>query len=313
MSNLHIVGHVSAVGLLMLIGVPTNLAVIWIHTRKNSRLSQNKFPLILAIIDLLALLLALPLFPFSSRANLPDLQIGNNAPTYLQEYLAVWQMNNYLSTLLLASIDKLYAVSWPFKYKLKRKLFVKCSVICAFVVNPAWVAVIVSSSVVAEKLYFTIRDCYTVGFGLIFIITTGIYSMIIYKIIQNDRRLNQVGPMNITRKDSQRSVTSQMSLTTGQNTNRHHMVAVTQLVFVLLVYAVSFLSLALTMHDKLPTNIFTYPYYINHTCNFFIYLAVNKEFRKEAKLLVRKILRRETHDETKTSPTGTDLQAIEKY
>ena len=46
---------------LLLIGVPSNVAVIWIHTRSNSRVAKNKFPLIFAAIDLIALLVSLPL------------------------------------------------------------------------------------------------------------------------------------------------------------------------------------------------------------------------------------------------------------
>ena len=56
-----LVDIVSSVSL-MLVGIPTNLAVIWIYTRKNSRLSQNKFPVVFAIIDLVALICCLPVF-----------------------------------------------------------------------------------------------------------------------------------------------------------------------------------------------------------------------------------------------------------
>ena len=55
------VWHFVAMTALLLIGVPSNGAVIWIHTRKNSRVAKNKFPLIFAVIDLIALLVTLPL------------------------------------------------------------------------------------------------------------------------------------------------------------------------------------------------------------------------------------------------------------
>ena len=64
------------------------------------------------------------------------------------------------------------------------------------------------------------------------------------------------------------------------------MVAVTQFILITVIYVISFIPLVLEINNNLPWKILFYFYYINHVSNFFIYLAVNKEFRKEAQNLV---------------------------
>ena len=66
-------------------------------------------------------------------------------------------------------------------------------------------------------------------------------------------------------------------------TNRRHMVAVTQFILITVVYVISFLPVTLSVNDFAAKDSIIYLYYINHLSNFFIYLAVNKEFRGEAK------------------------------
>ena len=67
------------------------------------------------------------------------------------------------------------------------------------------------------------------------------------------------------------------------------MVAVTQFILIATVYVISFIPLLLKVNNNLPWDIVLYIYYINHVSNFFIYLAVNKEFRRETKRLVNVI------------------------
>ena len=59
------------------------------------------------------------------------------------------------------------------------------------------------------------------------------------------------------------------------------MVAVTQFILITVVYVIAFLSLNLHRHKIIPVRFIFLIYYINHLSNFFIYLAVNKEFRAE--------------------------------
>ena len=58
----------------------------------------------------------------------------------------------------------------------------------------------------------------------------------------------------------------------------------------MLVYVVSFLPPFLIANGVSVWTI--YLLYINHVANFFIYLAVNKEFRNEAKVMINVILKK---------------------
>ena len=73
-------------------------------------------------------------------------------------------------------------------------------------------------------------------------------------------------------------------------TNKRHMVAVKQLILIMLVYVSSFLPLFLILNVPGTSFWIMYLVYINHVANFFIYLAVNKEFRKESKKMINVIL-----------------------
>ena len=66
-------------------------------------------------------------------------------------------------------------------------------------------------------------------------------------------------------------------------TNKRHVVAVKQLILVMLVYICSFVPLLLAVNVSWTSFWIVYLFFINHVANFFIYLAVNKEFRKETK------------------------------
>ena len=103
----------------MLIGIPTNLAVIWIYTRKNSRLSQNKFPVVFVIVDLVALTYPLPVqqFLFLWRKDADSQGFSGNILVLdiLYEFCFGWQITSYLTTLFMASVDKIFAVTFPFK------------------------------------------------------------------------------------------------------------------------------------------------------------------------------------------------------
>ena len=64
------------------------------------------------------------------------------------------------------------------------------------------------------------------------------------------------------------------------------MVAMTQFILITVVYVIVFASLALESNKIVDGRYIHMVYYTNHLSNFFIYLAVNKEFRNEAKKLV---------------------------
>ena len=121
-------------GVVLLLGVFVNTLIIWIYSRKNSRLNksgQREFPLVFAAIDLIALTVCLPLqtlfmlkiFKESSHAAL----------AFIFNLFFLFIMNGYLLALITATVDKFYAVYHPFSYRLMHKKIVKTSAIFAFV------------------------------------------------------------------------------------------------------------------------------------------------------------------------------------
>ena len=67
------------------------------------------------------------------------------------------------------------------------------------------------------------------------------------------------------------------------------MLAVAQFILIAIVYVISFIPPMLVLNDVVQNELMMYFYFINHVSNFFIYMAVNKEFRKEFKNLVNVI------------------------
>ena len=68
------------------------------------------------------------------------------------------------------------------------------------------------------------------------------------------------------------------------------MVAVKQLILIMLVYVISFFPLLLAVNVPSISFWIVYLMYINNVANFFIYLAVNKEFRTETKNMINVLL-----------------------
>ena len=64
------------------------------------------------------------------------------------------------------------------------------------------------------------------------------------------------------------------------------MVAVKQLILIMLVYFTSFVPPLLIFNVPGTSVWISYLFYINNVANFFVYLAVNKEFRKKTKMTV---------------------------
>ena len=74
-------------------------------------------------------------------------------------------------------------------------------------------------------------------------------------------------------------------------TNKRHIAAVKQLFLILLVYVASFVPTLLAVNVPRISFWIVYLMYINNVANFFIYLAVNKDFRNETKIMINVILK----------------------
>ena len=181
-----------AVAALLLIGVPSNTSVIWIHTRKNSRVAKNKFPLIFAVIDLIAILVSLPLHASQSNDFTLDMTC---VACEIQNGVATLVVNGYLSTLLMATIDKFVAVIYPFKYASSHKRFVNVALIFAFGVNFLSTAAVKVESFTGNRAFTWTAIAYNIVFGLMFLAVVGLFVAIVVKLILNERKMRQVGPV----------------------------------------------------------------------------------------------------------------------
>ena len=182
--------HALAVTTLLLIGVPSNSAIIWIHTRKNSRVARNKFPLIFAGLDLCAILTALPLHPFF----LMKMGFHSTLESIISKLFNVcflFAMNGYLMTLLMATIDKFYAVRFPHKYGLKRAKFLKIATALSTVISATIAVTLVLSASRTTISY--LRQVYSIVFILTFVTTIILYIVIIASLIKSGRKLRTVG------------------------------------------------------------------------------------------------------------------------
>ena len=89
------------------------------------------------------------------------------------------------------------------------------------------------------------------------------------------------------------AVSSQkMTAAKAAQTQRRHLIVVKQLVLIMMFYVIAFASIVPVSNGTGVTAWITYIYYVNHVVNFFIYLAVNKEFRNEAKNMINVIAKK---------------------
>ena len=176
-------GHAVAVSVLMLIGVPVNAAIIWIHTRSTSHLTHNKFPIIFATIDVVVLT-SLPIAPIAGRGAELSSPV-TVALSYFYDVLFGWMVHAYCSTLLLASVDKLYAVTYPFAYRRKHDVIVRIAITWVTVIDVS-LSVIASSPLVNDVMPAVVYF-YTVYFLLTFLATILLYVVIVVRITQSER------------------------------------------------------------------------------------------------------------------------------
>ena len=75
-------------------------------------------------------------------------------------------------------------------------------------------------------------------------------------------------------------------------TNKRHRIAMKQMILIMLVYVTSFVPLTVNINADSTTAWLSDLYSLNRISNFFIYLSVNKEFRKEAKNMVSTMMKK---------------------
>ena len=183
----NIAWHALAVGTLLLVGVPSNSAVIWIHTRKDSRVAKNKFALIFAAIDLISLVVALPM------RLVHEVYSDVSATENLANVIAVFVVNGYLCTLMTATTDKFYAVMFPFDYRLKHRRILRVAVITSFGLNVLMTGVVETVYVINSKTAkMAISMFYSVVVMLIFLTTVVMFVVISARLVSNGEKLRKV-------------------------------------------------------------------------------------------------------------------------
>ena len=109
--------HALAFGVVLLVGVPSNVAVIWIHTRKNSRAPRDEFALILAGINLFDLVTSLPMLPLIYThvdLGFSFLQVLKMSELFTDSFQ--FSMNCYMIALLMATIEAFSAVMFACEF-----------------------------------------------------------------------------------------------------------------------------------------------------------------------------------------------------
>ena len=184
------------VATLIVCGVPSNAAIIWIHSRKNSRLAKNKFPLIFASIDLFAILINLPLQRIRDVVDKPESYLINKLLYEFLNFSFLFTMQGYLFTLLVATSEKFYAITYPFQYRTNQNWFFKVGVFTATAVNavvilfPTVIRVVATDDGRIMSIYPAI---YTVAIAVIFLTTIALYVAIVVKILKNEQQLGKIG------------------------------------------------------------------------------------------------------------------------
>ena len=183
----NIAWHALAVGTLLLIGVPTNTAVVWIHTRKNSRVAKNKFPLIFAAIDLVSLVMALPM------RLVHEIYSHVVATEYIANVMAVFVLNGYLFAHMTATTDKLYAVMLPFEYRFKHKLILRVAVMTSFGLNALMTGVMeIPYIILSETGMNVVNMFYIITVVVIFLTTVVMFVVISARLVSNRKKLRKV-------------------------------------------------------------------------------------------------------------------------
>ena len=186
---------------ILLIGIPLNIGVIWIFTRKNTRLGQSTFPVMFAIFDLIAIAahsLALP-YQITSRV-LGESALNENQVQWLEECInvpMVYAINGYLMTLLAATSEKFYAVMFPFEFRFKMKTIQTIGKRCSFGFNFCIVGgITLVRNLAGPQPRSVMFAGYSVFVALTFVTTIVLYVLIVVKLIRNERQLRKAGPNN---------------------------------------------------------------------------------------------------------------------
>lgn len=189
---IRIVFRLIASSLILLIGVPLNAVVIRIYTRKISRVNksgQREFPLMFAAYDLVAL------FSIVFReAHMAQTQ-GTTADVVLMwtfNFILLFVVNGYLMALISATIDKFFAVYFPFKYRQIHGKFVKISTYVVIGIDTAIPVTLLAYIGLSSSRNDIVLAIYNVVFLLVFVTVIVLYVLIVVKLVRSGRKVGIV-------------------------------------------------------------------------------------------------------------------------
>ena len=186
------VGFTVVSALIFAIGVPLNAAIIRIYTKTNSKVNksgQREFPLIFAVIDLIAL------FSVIFGVLYRHMKQGTTEFRVFQalfNFIFGFTLNQYLFGLITASVDKLYAVYFPFKYRFTHSKIIKLGVGVVFGLGSAVPILFLSLILLFPAYNYILMLAYSVIFLLVFVTVTIMYVLIVVKLVQNGQKLGRV-------------------------------------------------------------------------------------------------------------------------
>ena len=179
-------------------GLPLNTAIIWIYTKKNSRVNksgQREFPLIFATIDLIALVIGLPLHTFL-KADIVGKWSKHVAWVKLFDFVFLFVIYGYIFALITATVGKFYAVYYPFKYRLLHKTTLKVAVGLVFGLNTVIAACLIFLGLVISVPDAIVFAVYTLLYIVILVVIIVLYVLIVIKLFRNGKRFGEVSELN---------------------------------------------------------------------------------------------------------------------
>ena len=256
------------------IGMPLNIATIYIYTR-NKNLRQNKiFELILAVLDVISLLV--PMWWKTYFLYMGSIDIYSYAFVIV---LSSALSQGYYMTILCSTICRYVAVFHPFKFKVfiekwrKRFVVIIVCFICGILARFLSLLIIQ-----IDQVFVIFLDLILLTSGSFFAIFV-LFARIIWKLSSR----NQVGPVGNQLEMVPRGECAPQPVMFKAK----HVVAMKTFGMITVCLIVSyFIGFAVAIH-LLPKPCVLL-YYLNHISNPFIYLFFNSEFRSSVMSIVRR-------------------------
>ena len=258
--------------LIFTIGMLGNVTTIYIYTR-SKKLRRNKvFEILLAVMDIYALLFPLSIFTYSVYHQTRSL---DKIIVLLLEGLA----HGYYTTILCSTICRFVAVFHPFKFNM---FFEKWRIRFVVTIVVLFVVVTIRTFFVHFVFYLDDSALYLLDLAVLTLLSFSTIFVLFARIIHKLSKMNRVGVAG----NNMEMVGRGENVAPPTQTREKHVVAVKTFGAVtaclLISYGIGFVVAA----QLLPLS-FMYLYYINHICNPFIYFFVNQEFRSSVRRLYR--------------------------